>query len=98
LETGQGYYHAGRRKNYYRLLGKRTGTDPDALNISDGSGLSPANRVTTLAMAQILQSLKKEPWFDSFYASLPVYNNMKMKSGSIGGVIAYTGYQNSSSG
>lgn len=77
---------------------KRTGTDPDALNISDGSGLSPANRVTTLAMAQILQSLKKEPWFDSFYASLPVYNNMKMKSGSIGGVIAYTGYQNSSSG
>lgn len=77
---------------------KQIGVDPDALNISDGSGLSPANRVTTLTMAQILQSLKKEPWFGSFYESLPVYNNMKMKSGSISGVIAYAGYQNSSSG
>lgn len=77
---------------------KQIGIDANALNISDGSGLSPANRVTTLAMAQILQSLKKESWFDSFYTSLPVYNNMKMKSGSISGVIAYTGYQTSSSG
>lgn len=77
---------------------KKLGIDPNAMNISDGSGLSPANRITTLAMAQILQSLKKEPWFESFYESLPVYNNMKMKSGSISDVIAYTGYQTSSSG
>lgn len=77
---------------------KRLGIDPDAMNISDGSGLSPANRITTAAMAKILQSLKKEPWFESFYESLPVYNNMKMKSGSISHVIAYTGYHTSSSG
>lgn len=77
---------------------KKLGIDPNAMNISDGSGLSPANRVTTLAMAKVLQSLKNEAWFGSFYESLPVYNNMKMKSGSIGGVIAYTGYQTSSSG
>jgi D-alanyl-D-alanine carboxypeptidase/D-alanyl-D-alanine-endopeptidase (penicillin-binding protein 4) len=68
------------------------------MNIYDGSGLSPANRITTLAMAQVLHSIKKESWFAGFYESLPVYNDMKMKSGSISDVIAYTGYQISSNG
>lgn len=77
---------------------KKIGINPSAMNIYDGSGLSPANRITTMAMTQILQSIKKEPWFESFYNSLPVYNNMKMKSGSISDVIAYTGYQTTSSG
>ena len=72
--------------------------DKNALNIYDGSGLSPANRITTMSMAQILQSVKKEVWFSSFYESLPEYNNMKMKSGSISDVIAYAGYQTSSDG
>jgi D-alanyl-D-alanine carboxypeptidase/D-alanyl-D-alanine-endopeptidase (penicillin-binding protein 4) len=76
----------------------KIGIDTDAMNVYDGSGLSPSNRITTQAMAQILQSVKNEPWFDSFYESLPLYNNMKMKSGSISDVIAYTGYQTSSSG
>ena len=77
---------------------KKLGIDKNALNMYDGSGLSPANRITTMAMAQILQSVKRESWFNSFYESLPVYNNMKMKSGSISDVIAYTGYQTSSNG
>lgn len=77
---------------------KKIGIDPNSINISDGSGLSPANRITTLTMAQILQSVKTESWFASFYESLPIYNNMKMKSGSISDVVAYTGYQTSSSG
>ena len=72
--------------------------DENALNIYDGSGLSPGNRITTLAMAQILQSARKEPWFKSYFDSFPTYNNMKMKSGSINDVIAYTGYETSASG
>ncbi|HEY0899762.1 MAG TPA: D-alanyl-D-alanine carboxypeptidase/D-alanyl-D-alanine-endopeptidase, partial [Sphingobacteriaceae bacterium] len=72
--------------------------EPAAINIMDGSGLSPGNRITTAAMANILQTIKKEPWFASFYEGLPVYNNMKMKSGTINDVLAYTGYQTSSSG
>lgn len=76
----------------------KAGIDEDALNIYDGSGLSPSNRVTTLAMAKILQTAKTETWFPGFYESLPTYNNMKMKSGSIADVIAYTGYQTSSNG
>lgn len=72
--------------------------DPNSLKILDGSGLSPENRVTTLTMARILHSAKKESWFNTFYDSLPLYNNMKMKSGSIRDVLAYAGYQTSSSG
>ena len=77
---------------------EKIGIDLFALNIYDGSGLSPANRITTMAMAQVLQFIRMEPWFGSFYNSLPVYNGMKMKSGSISDVIAYTGYQMTSSG
>jgi D-alanyl-D-alanine carboxypeptidase/D-alanyl-D-alanine-endopeptidase (penicillin-binding protein 4) len=77
---------------------KKIGIDPASMNIYDGSGLSPANRITTLTMARILQSLKKETWFESYYNSLPLYNNMKMKSGTISDVIAYAGYHTSASG
>ncbi|RYD95047.1 MAG: D-alanyl-D-alanine carboxypeptidase/D-alanyl-D-alanine-endopeptidase, partial [Sphingobacteriales bacterium] len=72
---------------------KTKGIDPYTLNIFDGSGLSPGNRVTTLTMARVLQSAKKESWYKDFYDSLPIYNDMKMKSGSISDVLAYTGYQ-----
>lgn len=72
---------------------KARGIDINSLNIVDGSGLSPGDRVTTLTMATILQSAKKESWFPDFYESLPTYNNMKMKSGSIRNVLTYAGYQ-----
>ncbi|MEO6151022.1 MAG: D-alanyl-D-alanine carboxypeptidase/D-alanyl-D-alanine-endopeptidase [Mucilaginibacter sp.] len=72
---------------------KEKGIDPYTLNIFDGSGLSPGNRVTTLTMARILQSATKENWYSYFYDSLPTYNDMKMKSGSISDVLAYSGYQ-----
>ncbi|HEY0771532.1 MAG TPA: D-alanyl-D-alanine carboxypeptidase/D-alanyl-D-alanine-endopeptidase [Sphingobacteriaceae bacterium] len=77
---------------------ERLGIDPDEMNVSDGSGLSPQNRITTTAMARILQSIKREPWFNTYYESLPTYNDMRMKSGSISDVLGYTGYENSSSG
>ncbi len=72
--------------------------DPRSLNIYDGSGLSPANRVTTQSMAKILQSVRKESWYAPFYESLPVYNQMKMKSGSIADVLAYAGYHTNAAG
>ncbi|MGN6397593.1 MAG: D-alanyl-D-alanine carboxypeptidase/D-alanyl-D-alanine endopeptidase [Mucilaginibacter sp.] len=72
---------------------KTRGIDPNSLNIVDGSGLSPGDRVTTLTLATILQSARKETWFNDFYDSLPVYNDMHMKSGSILNVLTYAGYQ-----
>jgi D-alanyl-D-alanine carboxypeptidase/D-alanyl-D-alanine-endopeptidase (penicillin-binding protein 4) len=72
---------------------KERGIDPNSLNMVDGSGLSPGDRVTTLTMATILQSAKSADWFPDFYSSLPTYNNMKMKSGTILHVLTYAGYQ-----
>ncbi|RKR85412.1 D-alanyl-D-alanine carboxypeptidase/D-alanyl-D-alanine-endopeptidase (penicillin-binding protein 4) [Mucilaginibacter gracilis] len=77
---------------------KARGIDPRSLNIVDGSGLSPGDRVTTLTLATILQSAKGHDWFPDFYNSLPVYNDMKMKSGSINNVLTYAGYQTTKTG
>jgi D-alanyl-D-alanine carboxypeptidase/D-alanyl-D-alanine-endopeptidase (penicillin-binding protein 4) len=77
---------------------KKLNIDANALAVLDGSGLSPENRITTSVMASILRSAVNEPWYKAFYDSLPIYNEMKMKSGSIRNVLAYTGYQKSASG
>jgi len=74
------------------------GIDRNALNIIDGSGLSPATRVTTAAMATILFQAQKEEWFADFYKSLPENNGMKLKSGTINDVSAFAGYYYSESG
>lgn len=79
-------------------LWKSKGIDNAALKIKDGSGLSPANRVTANALVSIMQYAAKQPWFSSFYNSLPLQNNIKMKSGYIGGVRSYTGYIKSKTG
>ena len=41
---------------------------------------------------------QKQPWFQSFYNALPVYNEMKLKSGTINGVRCFTGYHTASDG
>lgn len=68
------------------------GIDKSALNIMDGSGLSPANRITTHTLVTVLKYAQLQSWYPSFYNALPETNGIKMKSGSIGGVLAYTGY------
>ncbi|RYD69841.1 MAG: D-alanyl-D-alanine carboxypeptidase/D-alanyl-D-alanine-endopeptidase, partial [Sphingobacteriales bacterium] len=74
------------------------GIDKTALNIIDGSGLSPGDRVTTSAMANILFQVQKESWFADFYKALPEYNGMKIKSGTINDVSAFAGYYTDSAG
>ncbi len=74
------------------------GIEKSALNIIDGSGLSPANRVTTNALVSVMLYAKKQNWFASFYNALPEMNGIKMKDGYIGGVRSYTGYLKSKSG
>jgi len=76
----------------------KLGIDSGTLRIRDGSGLAPENRLTTFAIAKILNHVKKENWFGSYYENMPLYNNMKMKSGTIGGVLGYVGYHTSSDG
>jgi D-alanyl-D-alanine carboxypeptidase/D-alanyl-D-alanine-endopeptidase (penicillin-binding protein 4) len=74
------------------------GIDRNALNILDGSGLSPGTRVTTLAMANVLFQAQREDWFASYYNSFPENNGMKLKSGSINDVSAYAGYYTAANG
>jgi len=74
------------------------GIEKSALNIMDGSGLSPQNRVTTDALVKVMQYARSKPWFNSFYRALPEINGITMKSGSINGVRSYTGYVKSKSG
>lgn len=74
------------------------GIDKSALNIIDGSGLSPGDRVTTSAMASILFQIQKENWFSDFYKGLPEYNGMKIKSGTINDVSAFAGYHTDGAG
>jgi D-alanyl-D-alanine carboxypeptidase/D-alanyl-D-alanine-endopeptidase (penicillin-binding protein 4) len=68
------------------------GIDPETLNIGDGSGLSPAGRVTTLTMAKVLFFAQSQAWYPTYLESLPLNNNLKMKSGTIADVLAYAGY------
>jgi D-alanyl-D-alanine carboxypeptidase/D-alanyl-D-alanine-endopeptidase (penicillin-binding protein 4) len=74
------------------------GIEKSALKIIDGSGLSPANRLTTHSLVTVLQYAKKQKWYSSFYHSLPEMNGIKMKSGYITGVRSYAGYIQSKAG
>ena len=84
--------------NIIKDFWNKNGIEKSALHIIDGSGLSPANRVTTNALVTVMQFAKKQNWFSSFYSALPEQNGIKMKSGYIGGVRSYTGYIKSKSG
>ena len=78
--------------NVIHRFWKDKGIEPYAINIIDGSGLSPSNRVTTKALVTVMEYARKQNWFPSFYEALPTISGIKMKSGSINGVISYTGY------
>jgi D-alanyl-D-alanine carboxypeptidase/D-alanyl-D-alanine-endopeptidase (penicillin-binding protein 4) len=77
---------------------KSRGIAESELNMVDGSGLSPLNRVTTKAQVAILKYAKGQSWYRGFYNALPEYNGMKMKSGTIRNVKGFTGYNTSRDG
>ena len=84
--------------NVIKNFWNKKGIEPSAMNIIDGSGLSPANRITAATLVSVMQYAKKQNWSPSFYNALPEINGIKMKSGSIGGVVSYTGYIKSKKG
>jgi len=76
----------------------QNGIEKPAINIIDGSGLSPQNRVTADALVKVLQYAKTKDWYNYFYRALPTYNGMKMKSGTITGAKAFAGYHTAKNG
>lgn len=81
-----------------RAFWQGKGIEKSALKIVDGSGLSPHNRVTASTLVKVMQYARNKTWYPAFYEGLPLINGIKMKSGSISGVRAYTGYIKSSNG
>lgn len=81
-----------------RKFWQQKGLDIEELNMYDGSGLSPLNRVTTHAQVEVLKFARSKTWFPYFYDALPEYNGMKMKSGTISDVKGFCGYQKSKDG
>jgi serine-type D-Ala-D-Ala carboxypeptidase/endopeptidase (penicillin-binding protein 4) len=77
---------------------KNIGIDASELNLQDGSGLSPQNRVTTHAQVAVLQYAQSQPWFDGYYRAFPEYNGMKLKSGTISDAKSFCGYHTSKEG
>lgn len=77
---------------------KDKGISSTELNMVDGSGLSPLNRVTTRAQVMILKHARMQGWYQGFYHSLPEFNGMRMKSGTIRDVKGYCGYHKAKDG
>jgi D-alanyl-D-alanine carboxypeptidase/D-alanyl-D-alanine-endopeptidase (penicillin-binding protein 4) len=55
-----------------QFLTDKVGADPDAVRVTDGSGLSTLDRVTPRAMVELLSYADRAPWSTAFHASLPV--------------------------
>ena len=80
--------------NIIKDFWKDRGIEVTSINMKDGSGLSPQNRITAEALVKVMQYARSQPYFNFFYNALPEINGVKMKSGTIGGVKSFTGYVN----
>jgi serine-type D-Ala-D-Ala carboxypeptidase/endopeptidase (penicillin-binding protein 4) len=71
--TGQGSWAAGLA--VVRGYAQRAGVDLATVRIADGSGLSRMVNLTADSISDLLVSAQREPWFDSWYASMPIAGN-----------------------
>ena len=94
----QGYGSTDSGVSIVKKFWKEKKLDVNELNIVDGSGLSPLNRVTAHAQVEILKYAKTRDWFPYFYTSLPEFNGMKIKSGTIRNVKGFCGYHTAKNG
>ena len=109
--TGYAVYDSARVAEKSAL--KNLSLNPDDVTIADGSGLSRSNAVSARFLSNFLQTMTSSPAFPAFLASLPapgegtlipvLKNNpskdrLRLKSGSMGGVLCYSGYLLDSNG
>jgi D-alanyl-D-alanine carboxypeptidase/D-alanyl-D-alanine-endopeptidase (penicillin-binding protein 4) len=57
--------------NVEQRFAVRLGIDKDALDVNDGSGLSPNDRITPHALVTILKWIARQPYGGDFIAALP---------------------------
>ncbi len=80
--SSSGTWKAGSAKLRTWLAG--TQSVPSNVTIVDGSGLAHRNKLTARVIVRMLQYAQGRPWFDTFYASLPVAGN---RDPAIGGTL-----------
>ena len=81
------------------------GLPTDGIQLADGSGLSRMNYISARWMTDYLLAMRRSPAFDAFLGSLPAPGQgtlnmiklprgerVRMKSGSMDGVLCYSGY------
>lgn len=95
-KNGQASYEGG--LDLLKDFWESRGIGRHELNMADGSGLSPVNRVTAEALTKVLIFARQRPWFKAFDRAMPVHNGIRMKSGTMSGVRAYAGYVKSAGG
>jgi D-alanyl-D-alanine carboxypeptidase/D-alanyl-D-alanine-endopeptidase (penicillin-binding protein 4) len=94
--------------NMREFLSKKVGANPDAIKVSDGSGLSTFDYLTPRTMIQLLSYAHRGPWSSAFHGSLPVagesellrrrmratpaQGNLHAKTGTTDTVISLGGY------
>lgn len=74
------------------------GIPKNALKLSDGSGLSPQNRLPVSALTSGLIYARKQTWYPLFLSGFPLLNGIKMKSGTLSGTKSFAGYSKGSDG
>jgi PBP4 family serine-type D-alanyl-D-alanine carboxypeptidase len=90
------------------------GIDTTRLRIADGSGLSRMNLTSPAIIVRLLETMHRSPQFNAFYYSLPIAsvdgtiarrmfrssasNNLRAKTGTLGGVTSLSGYVQSADG
>jgi D-alanyl-D-alanine carboxypeptidase/D-alanyl-D-alanine-endopeptidase (penicillin-binding protein 4) len=93
---------------------RQVGASPDAVSVTDGSGLSVLDRVTPRSLVQLLAHAHRAPWGSAFHASLPVagesellrnrmratpaQGNLHAKTGTTNDVIGLSGYVTAENG
>ena len=85
--TGEGSAAAGNAL-LQQWLADRAGSHPNAVQVSDGSGLSVLDRVTPRSMIEMLAYAHRAPWASAFHASLPVAGESELLRRRMGGTPA----------
>ncbi len=78
-KTGVGSWAAGLR--YTRAYLTQSRASLTGIRLSDGSGLTRANKLTPRAIARVLVHAQSETWFPAFLASMPVAGNRNRMTG-----------------
>jgi D-alanyl-D-alanine carboxypeptidase/D-alanyl-D-alanine-endopeptidase (penicillin-binding protein 4) len=69
-DTGNGSWPAG--LEVMRRFLANEGVDPARVQLVDGSGLSTSDLIAPDDLTQLLVAVRSEPWFDDWYAALPI--------------------------